>query len=430
MIGLLAAGSLLFLAGALLIFGLRSPEKLVQPKIAVQERGIPKNAFQRPQESYQQIKEPFVSLQFAAPNLPLPDLRNILTYYGTNRRPDADPAQRLLFLTLGDAKQIFSAVAGQPVYLQVGHGKYALSPNNAETALWLTAAPTGSGALINLRMKGVDGELISEPKERATFPLIEKPLTTAATPWTLGDWRVDGALFARQKAKWVGPDLFLEAHGGNDYQAMQGKQRIDFGEGEDLYSVFAEPKDVLIWKDNRWQQAVPGLKTRPYPLVEFKNITDRILTSELWDREGKTKITLNLLRTQEPMQQVDLSKDFQFMGARTRLHFMFNVDKKREIVGPEDWFLQTPEGWRKLTKVSDIDAYVHREITGPLLVIDSLNTDQKQKVLRATLYNSLRSEAVPIELPLTTRELKKEVPPQNEETQQQTPVMTPPQPQD
>ena len=85
-------------------------------------------------------------------------------------------------------------------------------------------------------MTGDNDLILKEPKEHAEFTLPEKEfarLSSLAT-WELGKWRVDGTLLARQKSRWYGVDKFIERHGGDEYKDKKGKQRIDFGEGEEL----------------------------------------------------------------------------------------------------------------------------------------------------------------------------------------------------
>lgn len=397
----IAAICLLFLAS---FFGIKAMQikesALQQPQIVEKIKAPPSHSFQLGKEAYQEIKSDFLDLNHALPNLSLPDLKNILTYYGVNKRIDADPLAKKLAFSFGDPKQIFTVENDKPTYLVRNGSKFSLSPNNASTSLWFKAKAQSTTAQIELSIEGIDGGISQEPRDRAFFTLAEKPLLSQSLSWNLGKFRVDGTILLKQKAKWFGPDRFLEQHGGEEYASFQGKQRIDFGEGDEIYSVFVSPGDILIWKEDRWQNAKPGKESRDFPVLEIKKVEERLLSGELWDKEGRSKTVLNLLRSQETFPPQDLSKDFAFLGARTKVHFMFNLNSNREIVGVSDWFLLGDDGWQKLKKVRDVDAYIARKIKGPLLVINSIGADPQNRVLHGTLYNASRSEMRDVQIPL------------------------------
>ena len=122
-------------------------------------------------------------------------------------------------------------------------------------------------------MKNENGELVKEPSSNSEFILQQKEYGRFAnngTNWELGKWRVDGMLLSRQHARWFGQDKFLEKHGGEEFQSLVNKQRVDFGEGDDIYSVYVGIDDSLIWNNERWQLAKAGKETLGNPLMQLK----------------------------------------------------------------------------------------------------------------------------------------------------------------
>src|SRR5690606_33483591 len=89
-------------------------------------------------------------------------------------------------------------------------------------------------------MKNESGEIVRTPPVNAEFILDQKDVIPFNRPtnWEVGKFKVDGTLFSRQKAKWWGPDKFLQMHGGPEYEEKSSKQRIEFGEGADAYTVY------------------------------------------------------------------------------------------------------------------------------------------------------------------------------------------------
>ncbi|WP_052236510.1 hypothetical protein [Candidatus Protochlamydia amoebophila] len=385
--------------------------------------GLPKGAFELSTESYEQLNGPLLALNEASPSLQLPDLRQQLIYYGKNSRPDAQSEQTLLHFAFNTNKNIVSISPGERLYLVYDKesvpNKYIFSPQNKKTTLWIEAMLADSEVVVKLTLENDKGDLITEPENHYQFRLPEKEfIRFAGKVWELGTWRVDGTLLARQKARWFGIDRFLEKHGGEEYQHCLGKQRVDFGENENIYSVFIGPGDCLIWDENQWKVIQPGAGSRAYPLLVVKKIDERLLTLELWDVEGKGKILLNLLKSVEPwmvQNAQNIQHMFKFVGAKTRSQCVFEINNERMIVSPSDWLLMTQKGWKKLTSAEEIDDYVKRKTAGTLFVFERLVRKDDRQLMLGTLYNSTRSDSQSIELTLqqgnsnksfTTKEMK------------------------
>jgi hypothetical protein len=364
---------------------------------------LPKRAFAQAKEAYEEVGPPFISLQFSPMSMQLPDLKRYLIYYGRNGRPDATQEHALLHFSFTGNKIVSSVMPGERLYIlydrKLHPPQYIFSPANAETSLWMEATAQGNEALVKVSMKGESGEIIQQPETNAKFSVAEKEYVRFGNAgWEIGKNRVDATILARQKARWYGPDLFLARHGGKEYAAYVGKQRIDFGEGDDIYSVFVGLNDSLVWENNRWRGVKPGPDSLGKPLLLVKKIEERLMGLELWDPDGKGKVMLNLLKATEPSQQVDILQSFKFAGARTRTQFVFEIDKERMLLSPRDWLLLTPKGWVRLTTPKDIDDYVDRKLTGPLFVFDAVERKDDRLVLKGSLFNASRTDMQPADI--------------------------------
>lgn len=364
---------------------------------------LPKGNYTLSQEKYEQIGSPLLSLRYAPMSLQLPDLKRFLVYYGKNERPDASAEQAMMHFGLIGSNDIASVPGGKPLYLIYDKNKpqvkYKFSPQNHGTSLWVEAFPLEKEVKVQVSMKNEAGEIIREPSENAEFLLKERPQTRiTGDDWKIGKLTVDGSLLARQKARWYGPDVFLQKHGGEEYKESLNKQRIDFGEGKELYSVYVGPEDVLAWIDGKWKEIKPGKDSQKYSILVVKNVEDRILRLDLWDVDGKRKIQLNLIKSSESWLPQSLQKEFKFVGSRTRSQFVFELNKERMTLSPRDWLLKTKQGWVKLATAQDIDSFVERKATGPLFVFDGLSKKEGKQMILGTLFNSTRTEMQPIEI--------------------------------
>lgn len=418
-VNFVACGIIAFLLLAAVYLLWMRPTKFLLSDTIAKQSNVPKGAFERPQKDYNAIDTPAFSLKFLPLSVQLPDLKRYLIYYGKNGRPDAKEERPMLYFSFSANKPPLPVSPDERLYLLYDkpQKQYIFSPGNKETPLWMQVYPQGSQALIKVGMKNENGIIISEPEANAEFTLPEKEyVRSPSTAWELDKWRVDGTLLARQKAKWFGTDRFLEKHGGKEYKDFENKQRIDFGENEDSYSVYIGFNDCVAWKDGRWQTLQPSKESLNYPLMCLKKVDDRIMTLELWDVDGRGKIILNLLRTNEAWMPQNLQQGFKFLGSRTRSQFVFEIDHERVFLRPHDWLVLTDIGWKKLVTPEEIDAYVDRKIVGPLFVFDGIERKDERPVIMGTLFSASRSETAPIEIQV---QLNSGAPPSIEKEQKQ-----------
>lgn len=392
------------LCAAAFFFRFFATETLLQNKIGETKRDLPPSSFFQGKESYLSFGEAVLTLVMTPPRLHLPNLKGVLLYYGKNGRPDASADFSKLHFGMQGGKALFAALPEEKIYLIYDKKlsspcKYTFSPENKETLLWFKGKADRMEAEIELVMCDEKGEVISEGDANSYFTLSEKELLrTGLTAWELGKWRVDGTILARQKARWMGVDRFLEKHGGEEFAGIVGKHRIDFDEGEEGYAVFVKAGDCLIWEEEKWKAVQPGSASREKPLLHIKKIEDKIMSLELWDIGGKGKIALNLIKMPDPFALQSVAKDFRFLGARTKTQVVFQINQERMIVKPNDWLLLTSEGWKKITSVDEIDAYVNRRLVGPLFIFEEIMKKEDRPILLGTIFNPGRTEMHPIEV--------------------------------
>jgi len=402
---LLVASLLVLFAGITFFLWLTRSTEISIVELPPKKTTLPQGSFTMDKEDYDAIGPPFLFLRFSPMTLQLPDLKHYLVYYGKNDRPDASKERSLLHFSFVGSSDIFSIPPNQHLYLVYDKNKpqvkYLFSPNNAETSLWIDAIPQDKEAVVNVSMRNEAGEIIRKPEQNAQFRLKEKEfMRTGLEKWELGKMRVDGTLLARQKARWYGKDLFFERHGGEEYKNFLNKQRIDFGDKEDTYSVYITTGGALAWINDQWKEVAVGEESRKYPLLVLNKIEDRLIKLDLWDVEGRIKVPINLIKSTDIFPPLSIEKDFKFMGSRTRSQFMFEVNNERILISPKDWFLYTKNAWEKLTTPQAIDDYVDRKTVGPLFVVDDIVREDGRQVLLGTVFNSSRTEMKPIEIPL------------------------------
>lgn len=364
------------------------------------------------EQDYEAIGAPLFESHWNPISLQLPDLRTVLSYYGINSRPDAKSGAIRLQFGVGSASSsastpntLASIAPKEPLYLvyerSQNSGRYLFSPNNKKTALWILAEPVENSAKINLFLQDEAGNRVKEPAIRAEFTLQQKELPRGGpSNWSLGPFRVDGTLLARQKARWFGQDLFINDHGGPEYADRAGKERIEFGEGPDRYIVYLGPESCLVWEDDHWAPDSSVEDSSIYPLLCVKKIEERLLRLELWDVEGKSRVPLTMLRSTDNWNPTQLQKDFSFLASRTLSQYIFSIRKERTTLRVHDWFLLTKEGWKRLATPAQIDAYVEEKEPGVLFIFEGPKEKGEVRVLSGILYNTTRSTKIEVEYPI------------------------------
>jgi len=399
-----ASAALLFIGG--IYNAMSSPEAMeisTTPKAAAT---VIDSSFKLPQDSYSIIGTSTMELKRGQRRLQLPDLRRVLVYYGKNNRPDADPSKVVMHFAFIGSKGPSAVTPGKKFYLaydkKQAPARYTFSPDNAATSLWIEvlppASPDSKDVVVTVGMQSDQGEVLREPGIHARFPLVEKPQPKAeVVVWEIGKFRVDGTLLARQKARWFGMDCFLDKHGGKEFLSCIGRQRIDFGEGNDIYSVYIRLGEILLWKNERWHPAA-NEDTVGQPILVAAKIDDRLMTFDLWDAEGKGKTILNLLKSSDAPIPANIIQGLKFVGAKTRSLFVFEYNKERLTLRPNDWIVFIDKQAKVLKSVGDIDEYVDRKAAGFLLTFDTVERRDDRQVFIGTLFNRSRTIMQPVEI--------------------------------
>lgn len=391
--------TLLVLTGVGIIFYINkdTPTTFAAPAVVTPQ--LPKSPFSV--AGIEHISEGPFALNWVAPHMLLPNLKNEITYYGISERPDFDSKHPLFHLAIAGNDQIIAVDGSDPVYLsyQGVNAGYAYSPT--KTQLWLEMKPERVGQKLEVSVQMLDehGELVNKPASFQNFIVNATPLPKdKVAGWELGDFRVDSTLLIRQKARWVGGDRFLEAHGGDEFAFSKERERIDFMRGDDLYSCFVKSGDFLVWNEGRWKMTSQCDSTLGHPLLAVKKIDDKVISFDLWDAEGKAKTSLNLIRARDLGGMPDLDQEFRFVGAKTWAQFIVESGGERFVLKPHDWLVLTSDGWLKLDSSDKLDAYVGQKTVGPLLVLDKMSKQNGKQVLVGHLFNASRTEMQPVEL--------------------------------
>jgi hypothetical protein len=427
---------LILLVVAFFLFFAKNEETLASvPRLELKD--LPKSPFSECDEFFSEIGASLFNLKWVPPQMQLPDLRHELLFCGKNARPDSLPGKASFYFALKTSGERSLVREGERTYLvyqgicvarefpqnasiqtfttnpltlwgdaspkneKIEKTPYVFSPGNQPTPLWFEVNTVHEQAVeVRVSMLDEKGSLVVSSSDLRTFQLqLQEQAKSQIQGWELGGQRVDASLLVRQKARWIGRDIFLEMHGGEEFAFSIGKERIDFGDGQGLYSCFIAAGDALIWKEGRWHVVGSDEPTQQLPLLVVKKVDEKIISFELWDPDGRGKILLSLLRSKDHNGMPNVSQEFKFVGAKTWAKFIVECRTGgRMTLKPHDWLVMTAEGWIKLDGPAQIDAYVEQSLSGPLFILEKMDKKNGRQVLIGHLFNAARTEVELVEL--------------------------------
>lgn len=385
---------------AALFYKFQTIDSYEQPPMAAENTILPTRSFSFPQSS-QSESYSTLQLEFAPIQLNVPNLQPYLAFHGKNVREDAPKNPPELFFTLAPSKEVVPLRAGEKVYLAREGSDFRFSSKNQPTSLWFVPLLRGADVALSVTVQNEDGSLSQQPKSNSEFILKERPLPLPQPVWNIGSLRADQTLLMRQGAKWAGKDLFLETHGGDEFKFAQGRERVLFKNDLGQYDLYFEPGAQFVFDSDHWREVKKGEDVRGQPILKVAKVDEKLITLELYSASGAQKFLYSLIKQPDPRPVLNPQSDFAYVGARTKVHSLFKVSGKREIVGVGDWMIRSSDGWMKIKTAKEIDRYIEGLLEGPLLVIDGIEEQNGQKGFKGTLYSEKRSQAVDVFLPFT-----------------------------
>lgn len=381
-------------------------ERALPPLLLPPLKTLPLPFASSTEEEAQCFDAPF-ALRYHPPQLELPDLHDQMVFAGINERPDAPSFPPIIYLgCLGEESHPCSL--GQPCYLQQeqkrGSPAYHMLRGEKESHLWvIPRSLEGENLQLDVHMVDGEGKQITEPGEHQTLLLRPHPLQGHGSSWELeGGIRVDATLFSRFHARWMGPNLFLEEHGGDPYAFCRGRECIHWErEGKPEY-LFVREGDWVVWKERGWQQAKEGEETGNYPLLICKGVEGDRLHFQLYDSCSTRKTNLFLMRTSEHASLDHLARSCSFASAKTWQKLTLLIGEDRLEVSPGDWLLHANRKWTPLESLEAIENYAQGTLEGELLVVEGFDTREGRRELGLTLYSNSRATAKHFFLPLSS----------------------------
>ncbi len=219
-----------------------------------------------------------------------------------------------------------------------------------------------------------------------------------------GELKLDRNLLLKQKISWLGPDLFLQLYGLDEFPDAASSQRIDFQNSKRPYSCFVQENDLLVWKEGQWQKADEDSSL--YPLLSVEKIENKVMHINIWDVSGRVKEHFVVSRTQSKPLSKKLHS-LKYVGAKTKKKWLVQNKDERFSLESGDWLIHQNLNWKKVNSIEALETYIHQINVGELFIVKALTQVDGKKYLIGDLFNASRTEKSDYNLSLEVEEKKK-----------------------
>ena len=363
---------------------------------------LPNTAFPFPQEAYDAIGDGILSLNHTIFAMKIPDLSHDILFHGLNARPDIPNDTPQIILSLSGSSDIICAASESKIFLVYDDspfpGRYIAGDDTSPLSIIPTY--TNGGAVISTSLVDDAGNDVEDTASITTFELLESPLITEQASWEVGTYRADAGILARQRARWFGKDRFLEHHGGEEYNYTIGRERIDFGDGEEAYPLFVKKGDYFFWEDDKWIAPSKTSSSQGKALLAIASVEEKLIHIDLWNDTGTKKLPLTIIKSSSVWSPHIIQHEISFLGAKTKIQAIVEISKERMILNNQDWVLRSDNKWSVIKTPKNIDEYVMNAVTGELFVVGDIIRKDGKQFLEGTLFNRAKTETVEMAIPL------------------------------
>ncbi len=312
-----------------------------------------------------------------------------------NSRPDIDPAQVKILVSLKNGKEQLTLPNGRSLYLKESEKGKGLLSSEVATALWIKPILLDNGAVLVEAGRKLVSKEGKEGEEKGQFIISQQGGVPAS--YNPGKQEYVSQLKA---ARGFTHDLLIQKYGGREYSPWKDKSVLELSSGSSTYGFFVTPGDYMIYDEGEWRVAHrEGLKN-DCPIAYIRAISGKSIDIEMWDEMGFCPLQLNV----EMDRQARLQLKAEAMPSKVRLRSGTQVScalgKRRVIIRQGDWLLKTQTGWRNLRRNEEIELYLNHRLKGELLIFDGIEQEQGCPVMKGNLFDETRTQVTPFALPI------------------------------
>ncbi len=329
------------------------------------------------------------SLKETPITFPLPRVEHEMSFSFDPPRPGKTVESKDVFIRLkqsGLSKRISFPCR---IDLEFNGGK--LSFSEKESPFWLELSKGVGGTI---QGTGWVETALKEKIETEKFVTAPQPSPMQGAQ----EFPEESPFRALGEARWLGHDVVAEKYGG--LQTL----RIAFAMAPNQQFLDLQEKDWIVWHEGRWIKG--PLEDQHHAVARIELVDSKSLVFEGW--EGETHVRLALPVSPPAPFKMRGEEIFNAIRVRSDKEISCMMEKRCLILRAGDWVVKSSGRWKILRKKEEREAYIAGKIVGELFAFEKIESKQGQKFIAGFLFNSEKSQAIPVDLPVHKHPTRKE----------------------
>lgn len=323
-------------------------------------------------------------------------LADELVLIAYNSRPDIEPKDAKILISLKNGKEQLNLSNGRIVYLKESEQGKGLQSSEDATGLWAKPILLENGAvLIEAGRKLISKEGGQTGEEKGQFIVAEQ----GGVP---SRYNPANQPFAKElkSGRCFPYDLFIQKYGGREYNSWREKAVIELSHGDLTYACFVSLGDYLLYDEGEWRLCASQELKADRPVAQVKAISGKAIDIEVWDETGfcPLQFKIELEKTGPSPFKSELMPSAIRLRSGTQVSCAFG--KRRVILKQGDWLLKTSTGWKNLRRTEEIEQYLDHRLKGELFIFDAIEKEQGRFVMKGHLFDETRTQMQVLSLPI------------------------------
>ncbi len=319
-----------------------------------------------------------LGLKDTSPVLPTPDIQGEMTFSYDPPRPGSLAERDRLLVRLKKSAEFKRVYL--PCRLWFETRSEMLSFSSTDSFFWMELAPSDNQVECKLFIN-VNGETVQS--DRFLTAIQECPVRNSL------EFPENSAFRILAESQWLGKDLLHE----------RLEERIKIGSSEQLTLKEGE---WLVFKNGKWEK---GDVQENAPIAHIESIQLRGLILEGWGDEGHVRLLLN--SSKEPSFKIKAEELLSSVRIRSEKQVSCMLEKQCIILRLSDWAIKINGRWKILRKSEERQAFLKGKMAGELFILDEI---AQQRMIRGRLFNTERTQMIPIEIAVQRSRRTKQAP--------------------
>jgi hypothetical protein len=300
-----------------------------------------------------------------------------LVVMGKNHRPDV-AGQSVISIGIKSSGDQREVRCGEKLYLSSAGESYRFSETKSEVAL----LPISSeGEEVVFHIEPTSEQLRLKPSQLFRTSQEDEPYLQAV-----------------RKGKLWGSDQLLHSFGGEEYYNLGIQHKVELGSRVYFLSVGA----TLWWDGNAWVPEGCSGECQGAPLAQLISSHAEGLQMEVWDQTGYEHVKVEVPLQHSLPSTLKPNEMMTAVRPRSPTEITCQLGARRVIVHEGDWWLKTGRRWRPVRTSRDLEALLHHEIQGELVMFEKIEVGKGNVTVRGRCFDRMRVQSQPLLLTLST----------------------------